>query len=367
MDSSTSSSNWRPRLAAVLTDRATQVVLAVFLCFGAYAIVRPDLHHVVGKADHHRFVAGKLLTPPHSAALVIAGNSRPLFGIQCGRFESDQLPRSAINLGIPALRYTKRYLDFVDRSLTTEGVRIVILCLGESNFRAREPSTGFEYYEENGAALRATPSDARGRRLAPLPVAALAEAWGSGDLAKIDADRRIRFEGGSFRVDGSAVVDLPDGDSGEPHDVPPDDLNSRARADGRRGLNSDGLDSAAFVDASLDPSMAKELLDTVHRWRESGVVVTFLRMPDRSDGEEEQEQVAPDTPPSQRTAAFAELGRALRMAGAVELAPSFDGLRTWDGVHMDGASAAIFTARVEDALRRVMEQRAERGPGQTAP
>jgi len=41
------------------------------------------------------------------------------------------------------------------------------------------------------------------------------------------------------------------------------------------------------------------------------------------------------------------------------LKPCFEGLRTWDGVHMDGASAAIFTERVEHELRRVMEQRGD--------
>lgn len=340
----------------MLKDRATQVVMAAFLCFGAFAAARPDLHHVIGVADHHRFVAQKLLTAPHSLSLVIAGNSRSLFGIQCGRFDDDRLPRNAMNLGVPSARYTVRYLDFIDRSLAPEGPRIVVLCLGESNFRAKGQAIRFEYFEENGAKLRATTSDALDRRLAPLPIAALAEAWQSRDRARINADRRRRFEHGSFRSDGCAVVDLPAGDPGEPHAMPPADLRSEVRVHGRHEVDSV---AAAFADASLDPGMAKALLDAVRRWRDGGVVVAVLRMPDYDDGVEPREPSAPDAETPPRAAAFAELGRALRQAGAVELQPSFEGLRTWDGVHMDGASAATFTKRVEDELRRVVEQRAD--------
>lgn len=340
----------------MLKDRATQVVLAAFLSFGAYAVLRPDLHHVVGVADHHRFVAQKLLTAPHSLSLVIAGNSRSLFGIQCGRFDDDRLPRKAMNLGIPSARYTTRYLDFIDRSLANEGTRIVVLCLGESNFRANGQPIRFEYFEENAAKLRATTSDALDRRLAPLPITALAEAWQSRDHARISADRRRRFENGSFRTDGCAVVDLPDGDPGEPHAMPSTDLRTEVRTHGRHEVDSV---AAAFADASLDPGMAKALLDAVRRWREGGVVVAVLRMPDYDDSEEFPEPTRAKAEPLPRAAAFAELGRALRQAGAVELKPSFEGLRTWDGVHMDGASAAIFTERVEDELRRVVEQCAD--------
>jgi hypothetical protein len=340
----------------MLKDRATQVVLAAFLCFGVYAVLRPELHHVVGLSDHYRFVANKLLTAPRSLSLVIAGNSRSLFGIQCGRFDDDRLPRNSMNLGVPSARYTERYLDFIDRSLAPEGPRIVVLCLGESSFRAKGQAIRFEYFEENGAKLRATTSDALDRRLAPLPITSLAETWQSRDRARINADRRRRFEHGSFRSDGCAVVDLPAGDPGEPHAMPPADLSSEVRAHGRHEVDSV---AAAFADASLDPGMAKALLDAVRRWREGGVVVAVLRMPDYDDSEEFPEPTRAKAEPLPRAAAFAELGRALRQAGAVELKPSFEGLRTWDGVHMDGASAAIFTERVEDELRRVVEQCAD--------
>lgn len=262
MDSSTSSSELPPRPTAALSDRATQVLLAAFLCVVLYAAWRPDLPHVVGKSDHDRFVAQKLLIEPHSVPVAICGNSRALFGIQCGRFDGTGLPAGAMNLAMPALRYTEPYLEFVDRTLATGGPRAVVLCLGERNFRATTRSVGFAFYEANGAALRAATPDALGRRFAALPIDPLAKAWLSGDLARLDADRRRRFAGGSFRVDGSALVDLQPGDPGEPHEAPPQDLGGAPETlDGEGGEP----DLASLRSTAIDTPLAIALLESVKR------------------------------------------------------------------------------------------------------
>lgn len=323
-------------------------MLAAFACFALYAAFRPDLHWIVGRADHDRFVAEKLLTPAGSSPIVVCGNSRALFAIQCGRFDTAGLPTGSRNLAIPALRYSAPYLAFIDQTLATDGPRAVVLCLGERNFWSTERPVGFNHYLKNGASLRAAASDATARRLAAIPIDAISESWTAGAMARINADRRKRFEGGSFRSDGSAVVDLRPDEASEPHEAPPDDLHAAAE-----GIDRDGGTPSADVlrAASLDPDLVAALLDAVRTWSNEGVTVAYLRMPDRSDGEEGRGR---SVSTEARTAAFAALGRALDRAGAVGLRPSFEGLRTWDGVHMDGASAATFTERLAGELRRVM-------------
>ena len=357
MPSSTSSSDRANGAASVASDRSVQVLALVAAALLAWAILRPDLALVGGWSTRGAWLARKSRREPHSAALVVAGNSRILFGVHADElaaraWKADGIApaRTAVNFAFPAARYSRAYLDSVDAQLEEGPRTVVLLGLGARNFVPDRRDIGFEYYARLAAEGKLEPPGAFSLRTAAIPVNALWRVV-SGDAETI----RWRKLGREFeRPDGSFAFRLDADEHGRAHDLLDPEPQARAESAAVVANLADLPDRRMIEEAGLDPALVDALLERVSEWVRRGVRVTFVRMPDRGEANEgDLAEIPPRRSSTTRPQAMHAVQAALAARGAIALRPSFEGLVTWDDSHMDEASAATFTRRVGDELARV--------------
>jgi hypothetical protein len=313
-----------------LCGYTAKAILAVVLASVLFIAMRPDAELLEARRTRRFKFAAKLEMAEDSAQLVVAGNSKASYGVQATRLANALGLAQARNLAFDGLRADEHYLKELDRALVPN-TGVIVWVLDSNQLRASGGYDGF------GEARRLRDRSGLSRWFSSITAAARDRSrpvrldLAFGDRAQAALDSAEAFSREQIEDDGSAMV-------------PPLQVPVPLRVD---SSSSDAGGAPgwwpAVAESGCSTEVIRSILAQVAAWRSHGQTVAVWRIPDSdTDSLQQRERL--------ELVWRGFLGE-LRNAGACLVAPSLDGLTTWDGLHLDAPSGAILTDRLAVLLR----------------
>ncbi len=311
--------------ATPLLDRALWTLVAFIVVSGSFAVLRSDVRF----AGAPKWFWMEKLTWGADADVVIAGDSRVYRGVDPSVFE-EQLG-IARNFGFSSAKFTTEFLAGAEAVLDPKGHRVLILGLSAFSLNdGSSPRDGFTEAQRDLARLRLPIAVARALEqweLAAGPIALDAGGMaGEGEasgLARATTDEYAQVFHGNGWVESDRYVADPiaNGLAVVRKDYAGETLVDAGDA-GRSPANSPG-------------PLAKGLVKRAHELVDRGVTVVAFRVPVPPEVAAEEDRLSGIN--------FGRLHQELEAAGALWVDVPYDGLRSYDGSHLDGESATALS------------------------
>lgn len=310
MLSSTSSSDLRP----VRRPGAAVILLATALLVAIIAVLRPPSR---APANPDWFWRDKLAWRGE-AAIVLAGDSRVYRGLVPDEFESRGLGRT-LNFGFSSGAFDDPYLDAIER-LVNPRVSQPLVVLGLSAWSLTPLASASNGFHQAVESAKSTPWSAQtSRRLARLADHLRPIKLGEWMPRPVTSDLYQQV----FHPDGWVQ-------------------SNHLRPDPARGL--DVARENHLNGNHVDPVIVKNLAARIERWRARGWIVVATRIPGDPAVDHEAEILSAWT--------RSDVESTLVAAGALWLKISEEELVSYDGVHLDAASAHRISASLAISIRQ---------------
>lgn len=293
---------------AMVSDRTFQALALAVMLGSAYAL---RVHQPLSLEDDHAFWYDKL-SWHDSADVVILGDSRSHMGLLPEVLASDGFPGRVLNFGFSGVRMSDEYLDAAEKVWNTRSQsRIAVIGVTPQSLRSRPRSTDqFSRTRDSHTAYR---------------------HWKARWLGWVEE----RWPPMTRRVLDQILqgVDRPR-------------FATRHHADGWVEAITSNVDCEVQFEAyrklrqtPVSDHLSESVVTRVRSWTRQGIRVYGFRPPTCV----EMEAIELDFGEAEFIAEF-------EAAGGIWVTPSEAGLRTFDGSHLDVASAREFSRRLADSI-----------------